>query len=118
MVHGKLRPLHKVFSPVLAFILWLATAALGLWNIVVIQQMVYRISALFASADALVSSQEYGASVIAGQWIVYILAIVYIAVFIGGAEYHYQHVGQPQSWRLFRWTLGLELFILLLALVV
>ncbi len=46
------------------------------------------------------------------------LVILAIAVLIGGAEYHYKHLGQPQSWKVFSWTLALELSILVLALFI
>jgi hypothetical protein len=37
-----------------------------------------------------------------------------VAVVLGSAEYHRTRVDQPSSWRLFAWTLGVELAIVLL----
>jgi hypothetical protein len=47
-----------------------------------------------------------------------ILAVAWIGVAIGGAEYHYKRVGQPSSWKLFSRTLAVEISILVLALFV
>ena len=42
------------------------------------------------------------------------LAMVYIAVVIGGGEYHYRRIGQPSSWKVFSFTIVGQLFILIL----
>jgi hypothetical protein len=54
-----------------------------------------------------------GASVVA-ILAVLLAAIVFIGIIIGGAEYHYKNIGQPNSWKLFSWTIFIQLFIMVL----
>jgi len=111
---------NRMFSAVIAFVLWLASAAVGIWQIALIREMLFRLIARFSS----VSESEYEAfkqaqlASAVGTWLVVILTIVWIAVFIGSAEYHYRHVGEPRSWRLFAWIIGVQLSILLLAVFI
>jgi len=111
---------NRMLSAVIAFVLWLASAAVGIWQIALIREMLFRLIARFSS----VSESEYEAfkqaqlASAVGTWLVVILTIVWIAVFIGSAEYHYRHVGEPRSWRLFAWIIGVQLSILLLAVFI
>jgi hypothetical protein len=52
-----------------------------------------------------------------GVWLTVPLSILWIAIVVGGGEYHYRHVGQRSSWRLFGLTIGFELLILASPLV-
>jgi len=96
----------------ITFILWLATAAVGLWEIALIQDIALSLYAILA-ADP--THADYWLSVTLGNWLVFILALGWIFVFIGSAEYHRSHVGRPGSWKLFGWTIAVEIFILILA---
>lgn len=98
---------RRVALSVLAFILWAATAALGLWEIVVIREMLLRVYARFWS--------DYWSAAALRNWTVLVLGLVWIVVVIGGGEYHYRRLGQRRSWRLFGWTIAGELAILVLA---
>jgi hypothetical protein len=40
--------------------------------------------------------------------------VIYIVLVIGGAEYHYKRIGHPNSWKVFTWTIIIQLFVLLL----
>jgi hypothetical protein len=106
-----LAPSRFTLSALLAFILWLGTAIVGLQNIVVIWNIV-------AWGLALAGIQFSHAPVLSFVLSIIPTAILWIAVVIGGGEYHFTHLGQPRSWKLFGWTIAGELFILLLRYLV
>lgn len=108
---------NRVLVSGVTFILWLVTGALAFWEMVVIREMALRTYARFFPGDTS-SVAAYEGGVALGTWIMVPLVILAIAVLIGGAEYHYKHLGQPQSWKVFSWTLALELSILVLALFI
>jgi hypothetical protein len=108
---------NKVVAATIAFLLWLGTAAVGLWQISVVREMIFVLFARLRDvnqSDYLNFKQAALAGAL-GSWLLVVLAIVWIAAFVGGAEYHYRHVGQPRSWRLFAWTVGLEAAIFILS---
>ena len=111
---------NKMLSAVIAFVLWLASAAVGIWQIALIREMLFRLIARFSAvpqSEYETFKQAQLASAL-GTWLIVLLTIVWIAAFIGSAEYHYRHVGQPRSWRLFAWIIGVQLSILLLAVFI
>ena len=94
-----------LLSAVLAFMLWLGTAVIGLQNIVIIRNL------------AIVGFTTIGSGVMTSAlaiFVVLVAALIYIFVVIGGAEYHYRRIGEAGSWKLFSLTILAELFILLL----
>ena len=101
---------NRVLSGALAFVLWAATAALGLFEIVVVREMLLRICACLGS--------DYLEALNLGNWAVFVLAILWLALVVGGAEYHYRRFGQRSSWKLFGWTIAVEVLILVLALFI
>ncbi|MCI0397716.1 MAG: hypothetical protein L0332_21805 [Chloroflexi bacterium] len=109
---------NRALTAVITFLLWLATAALALWEIVVIRDMFFRLYARFVGGEAAGFQPTYWAGTALGIGLVMFLAVVWIAVVIGGAEYHYRHAGQPGSWKVFAWTFAAEVSILLLALFI
>ena len=110
-------PLRSVASGVLAFILWAGTAVLGLYEIILVREMLFRIcTRLWSSSGGY--GMDYWRAVALGNWAALPLAIVWIALVIGGGEYHYKRAGQRSSWKLFGWTITAELLILILPLLV
>ncbi len=109
--------LKRVPAGVLALILWIGTLLVGLWEIVIIRDMLFRIYARLGGVTD-VHDTIYWAAVSMGHWSVLVMGLAWLALAIGTGEYHYKRVGQRSSWRLFGWTIGVELVILLLALVV
>ncbi len=95
-----------IITILLAFILWLGIAMIGLLNILVIRDLV-----LMACITAGSSSAGAGAATIMAM---IVSAVIYIAAVIGGAEYHYRNLGHPSSWKLFTWTIVIQLFIMIL----
>jgi hypothetical protein len=107
--------MNKKVAAVAAFVLWLGTAALGMWQIVLVRDIILSIYARLAGGEATTFGLEYWRAHTLSTWIVFILAFVWIALVIGGGEYHYRHVGRSRSWKLFGWTIGAQLGILVLA---
>lgn len=117
MSEEKTPTLGKIGTALIAFALWLVTAVVGLYEIVLIRDMVVRVYARFFGDDR-VYGADYWGGVALGQVLVVIMAIVWIGLVIGAGEYHYKHFGQPKSWRLFARVIAVELAILVLALFI
>jgi hypothetical protein len=99
-----LRPRY-IISALLAGLLWLSTAVLGFLNLVSVRDI-----AMITLTDAGRSPEEVGFLTILA---VMTATIGFIALVIGGAEYHYKHIGHPSSWKVFVWTITIQLLILL-----
>ena len=97
--------LKRIPAGLLAIVLWIATCALGLLELYLLQEMLLRI-VRFGS--------DYYSGVNIRNVVVLILALLYIAFAIGTGEYHYRRFGQRSSWRLFGWTIAVQLAILVL----
>jgi hypothetical protein len=89
-----------------AAILWLGSAFIGLLNIIIIRDL-----AIMATISVGGRAAEAGLAAIMA---VIVAGMLYIGMVIGGAEYHYRNIGQPGSWKLFSITLLGQLFILIL----
>ena len=46
--------------------------------------------------------------------LVFILAVIFLIFIVATTEYHMKKVGRPESWRLFGWTLAIEIGILII----
>ncbi len=99
-----------ILSGLVAGILWLGSAFIGLLNLIVIRDLA--ILAVVALDGG--RAQAGPVAILA----VMIGAMLYIGVVIGGAEYHYKNIGQPGSWKLFSLTLLGQLFLLILPYLV
>ena len=132
-VHTESAP--RILSGVLTFVLWMATAALGLYEMVLVRGMFFRIYAYVIGKDFWLNiiargrdcfgkflppglGKEYWQAIALGNWALIPLSFIWIAVFIGGAEYHAKHLGQRSSWKLFGWTIAVEVLILVTTLLV
>lgn len=99
-------PQRFSLSALLAFLLWLGTAVIGLQIIVVIRDL-FVWAFIYTGGDAGLAFNLSSLVIIAS-------AIGYIAIVIGGAEYHYKHIGQRNSWLWFGWTIVAELLLLVI----
>jgi hypothetical protein len=96
--------LRFMMTRLLALTLWLGTALIGL------EAIIAALIVLMALLDN--ASPALGSGV--GVAALIPLGIAWIAVVVGGGEFHYNRVGQRSSWQLFAWTVAIELLILLL----
>jgi hypothetical protein len=108
-------PSRLIRSGVVAFILWVGTAIVGLYEIFLVRETLFRIYARISFSGL---KRDYWRALALGNWALIPLALVWIALVVGGGEYHYRRVGQRSSWKLFGWTIAAELFVLILPLLV
>ncbi len=96
---------HKpTLARILAFILWIGNAALGLYEIELCTRLFYRI---FYIGDENIA-------VASGSVLIFIFGFLYLLMVIFTGEFHVKYVGARKSWRLFAWTYAVEVFIVLL----
>jgi len=99
-----------ILSALLALILWIGTAIIGLQNIIDVRK-IFVVSFARLGVDFPVA---YSLSV----FVVFISALLWIALVIGGGEYHYRRLGQRSSWKLFGWTIAGQFSILILSKII
>lgn len=97
---------QQVTSAVLAIVLWLLTLGLGMNGIYVVKEIFYL---LFSSLGGNMQMAEQYALIL-----VFLLGLSFTVFVIGSAEYHRKHVGKHESWRLFAWSLAIEISITVL----
>jgi hypothetical protein len=108
-----------VWAIVKTFGLWLITAVLAFFEVLAARDIVFNVYARFVVAfNGTVRTADYAVATWLAQAAVYVMVVVAIAIIIGGFEYHRQHVGQPRSLKVLLWTLGIQLAILLVYLLV
>ncbi|MGC9398226.1 MAG: hypothetical protein ACP5HM_03730 [Anaerolineae bacterium] len=97
-----------------ALVLWGLTSALAVVLIPTVLDIVLKIYAAFWGSYGFYG-EVYQMGVAIRQLLTLFLGLIAVAVVIGGGEYHYGHVGEPASWKLFAETLGVEAAFLLLS---
>ena len=90
----------------LAIVLWLVQFGLGLQSIYDLMQIISLIRVALGSSLAAVQASA--------PVVVFLLALIMLIFVIWSTEYHIKRVGKPESWRLFGWTIAVELSIILL----
>lgn len=86
--------------------LWLGSAIIGLLDLIVIRDLAIMAVTFLDGRNAQAGPVAIMA-VMAG-------VMLYIALVIGGADYHLRNIGQPGSWKLFTITLLGQVFLLVL----
>lgn len=99
---------------VLAVVLWVFTSVVSFVEILTVRAIVLRIYGHFAITGGFYARELGGAQAL-GMATLVVMGIVCIGVAIGCGEYHLNHFGQPQSWKLFERTIAAEVAILVLA---
>ena len=94
---------NQIAVAALAIVLWLVTAAAATFALYALRQIY--VTLFFRFGGSLEMAQN------SAQWLVLVLALAWIAFVIGTGEYHRQHFGRPESWKLFGWSLAAELGI-------
>jgi hypothetical protein len=96
----------KLMPGLLAIVLWLLVFGLGLQAIYDLMQIISLVRVALGGSLAVVQAST--------PIMVFLLALVMLIYIIWSTEYHIKRVGTPESWRLFGWTLAVELSIILL----
>ena len=110
------RDTATAWPKVVTALLWLVTAVLSVVIIAATLDIVTRIYGAFWG-DGAVQGQAYWSAVFIRQIATIPLAMLAVAITIGGAEYHLRNVGSDRSWRLLAITLALEIGLLMVALL-
>jgi hypothetical protein len=97
-----------------ATVLWAVTSALAFVLITTILDIALTIYAVFWGEYGFYG-QSYQIGTAIRQFLVLPLGLLAVGIIIGGAEYHYRHIGEPASWKLFAETLAVELTLFLIA---
>jgi hypothetical protein len=90
----------------LAFVLWLGTVVLALQTIYIVKELFYLIYVLLGGVAAQAERFVPG--------LVFVLALACLVFVVWTTEYHLKRVGRPESWRLFGWTIAVEVSLLIL----
>jgi hypothetical protein len=94
--------------------LWMFTSVVSFLEILTVRAIAIRIYTHFAMTYGFYA-REYMAAQALGIVMLIVMGIVCIGVAIGCGEYHLQHFGQPESWKLFERTIAAEVAIFILA---
>ncbi len=97
---------QKTMRVILASGLWVATAALGFLAIPTLLEIILTLYAFFVSGDP--STKAFYGGVGLRTALTLPVACLYLAVVVGGVEYHIRHFDEPDSWQLFTRTLAAE----------
>jgi hypothetical protein len=95
----------------LAYGLWFVSAVLAVLSYLAGREMVLRTYVRFFPFDP-------GSFALVNLLISWAMAILPIAIIIGGFEYQHRNMGKPQGWVMLARTLAVEIGILLLALFI
>jgi hypothetical protein len=105
----------KIGIWLLTLVLWLVTMVLGVLAIMALSDIARLVISMVVSQNA-----DVGATATRG-WItsvrniaIIVGGILWIGVAVGGMEYHFRHKGQRKSYKVFAWTIGIEIGLLVL----
>ena len=94
----------------LTLFLWVLLGAFSFYVMLEFQQMILRRYVLCCEDN------RWGFQVLR-QWSTIFLVGIWLAFVIITGEYHYQHLRQPSSWKVFKWSFVSLLAVLAVALI-
>ncbi len=97
---------RQLLFGLLAFVLWLVTFGLGLECMYVLREIFYLV--FVSMGGSLVKAERFSLAV------VFVLGLAFLVFFIATAEYHRKRLGTRESWKLFAWSIAIELSIIVL----
>jgi hypothetical protein len=100
------QPKQGLLPGPVAIVLWLVVFGLGLQAMYDMTQLIMLLQV------ALGSGLEQARMSVTG--LIFVLALLFLVYVIWSTEYHLKRVGKPESWRLFGWTIAVELSIIIL----
>jgi hypothetical protein len=111
-----LEPKHSPRVVGLAYGIWFLTAVLSVLVFISGREMIVRTYTRFFPWDAWRVTLGKGGLSLINIFITFPLAMLVIAIIIGGFEYQHRNMDTPEGWRMLAVTLAVELGVLLLAL--
>ncbi len=128
MVNGRTFYLRTSLVSLGTILLWGLMASLGVVSILALREMAVSLYVLSLDSVPILSdiallapqgyNQTYWLGVAIWQRSLFFLALLWMAVVIGGAEYLYLNLGQPKAWRFLGWTIGIEFAVLTIGLLI
>lgn len=106
--------LPRLLPKIAALTLWAITVALGAYSVWAILETL-TVVLLSLPLYGIVKGQlvNLSGAIAAIRWgVVVIGGIGWLIVTIGGFEYHSKRLGRLESWRLFGWTIAIELILI------
>jgi len=97
---------QQILSTALAIVLWLLAFGLGLNAIYVLLQIFYLV---YGALGGSLTQAERFAPVL-----VFALGLGFLIFIVATSEYHRKHAATRQSWRLFAWTIAIEIGLIIL----
>lgn len=97
---------QQVGFAILAIFLWLVTFILGLNAMYLLLQIFYLVFG--ALGGSLIRAERFAPGLI------FLLGLAFLIFIIATSEYHRKRVGRRESWRLFAWTIAVEISIIIL----
>lgn len=97
---------RQIASTVGTLLLWLIAFGLGLNAIYVLLQIFYLV---YGALGGSLTRAERFAPVL-----VFMLGLAFLIFIVATSEYHRKHAGTRQSWRLFAWTIAVEISLIIL----
>src|SRR5262245_40759630 len=97
---------QRIVSTALAILLWMISFILGLNAIYLILQIFYLVYG--ALGGSLKAAERFAPGLI------FLLGVAFLIFIIATSEYHRKNAGTRESWRLFTWTIAIEISIILL----
>lgn len=115
--------IRKTLLFALTFVLWLLTIALGFLTLSAVQDTVDKrlIAYIFNEIDnqRLGSARGGGLRSIINYATISVCVLIWIiGIVIAGMEYHFKRIGERSSYRVFAWTIGIEVAILIVCRLV
>jgi peptidoglycan/LPS O-acetylase OafA/YrhL len=113
-----LKVLKRPAIYVVVVVLWLLTSFLAYWEIWTVRALIVRVATRYFMTQAGFSLIMANAKADPyGKVTAILMTIIAIVVIIFGFDYHFEYAGQSKSWKLFAWTFGFQLLILLVAYI-
>ena len=104
----------KIQDWVVTTVLYLVTMVLGLLAFVAMPDIARLLVALTAAQAPNVNSVQARGMVSTARNVSTMLAgLLFLAVAVGGMEFHFRHRGKRRSYRIFAWTIGIEIAIII-----
>jgi hypothetical protein len=116
MTDGILKPKPETYAYAIGYGIWFVTAILGVLIFIAGRELVIRTYTRFFPWDAWRLQLGQGGMSLVNILISLPLAMLVIAIIIGGFEYQHRNTGKPEAWWMLARTLAVEAGILLLAL--
>ncbi len=110
---------RKIGLWLLTAVLWVTTVGLGFLAFIAFQDIATTAIGYILSGDPEVDVVQARGWVTTTRNVSTMIAgVLWLIMVIGGMEYHFRHVGQRRSWRIFAWTLGIELLLIAISVLI